>query len=160
VRGLAYPNGSYNRKIKELLPMLGIRYARVVPTTGQFAMPEDYYAWSGTCHHNQNLIERGKEFLSLYKTQYLNLMYVWGHSYEFADRDNWPVMEEFCAMVGGQENIWYATNIEIADYMDAAERLRFTAAGDRVYNPSAQSVWIEVDRDTHLEIPGGGLLSF
>ena len=159
VRGLAYPNGSYNGRIRELLPMLGIRYARVVQTTGQFTMPEDLYAWSGTCHHNQKLLERAGEFLALCKTQYLYLFYVWGHSYEFTDHDNWSVMERFCEMMGGQENTWYATNIEIADYMDAAGRLQFTAAGDRVCNPSAQSVWIEVNRDAHIEIPGGALVS-
>ena len=86
------------------------------------------------------------------------MMYVWGHSYEFTTYDNWQVMEDFCAMMGGQEDIWYATNIEIVDYMDAAERLQFTVAGDKVYNPSAQSIWIEVDKQK-LEIPGGTLVS-
>lgn len=65
-------------------------------------MPESFYAWAGTCHHNQNLLERGKVFLGLHKTQYLYLLYVWGHSYEFADKDNWQVMEDFCAMMGGR----------------------------------------------------------
>ena len=46
--------------IIDLLPMLGIRYARVVPTTGGFGMTESFYAWAGTCHHNQNLLERGE----------------------------------------------------------------------------------------------------
>jgi len=158
VRGLAYPNGSYSSRIRELLPLVGIRYARVVPTTGSFAMPEDYTVWAGTCHHNDRLLERGRDFLALFKTQYLYMMYVWGHSYEFTTYDNWQVMEDFCAMMGGQEDIWYATNIEIVDYMDAAERLQFTVAGDKVYNPSAQSIWIEVDKQK-LEIPGGALVS-
>ena len=38
-------------------------------------------------HLNHNLIENGKRFLELKKTQYMYMMYVWGHSYEF-DRDN------------------------------------------------------------------------
>ncbi len=156
VRGLAYPNGSYNQKIMELLPMLGIRYARIVPTTGNFQIPENWYAWAGTCHHNQNLLQRGEEFLSRSKKQYLDLMYVWGHSYEFTIHNNWQVMEDFCDMVAGHEDIWYATNIEIADYMDAGERLQFTAAGDRVYNPSACAVWVEVD-GRKVEVPGGTL---
>ena len=92
--------------------------------------------------------------MELHKTQYLYLMYVWGHSYEFADKDNWQVMEDFCAMMGGQDDIWYATNIEIVDYMEAAGRLQFTAAGDRVYNPSACSIWVEVDH-RKVEVPGG-----
>lgn len=158
VRGLAYPNGSYSQAIIDLLPLLGIRYARVVPTTGGFNMPENWFAWQATCHHNQNLLDRGREFLALHKTQYLYMMYVWGHSYQFPDDDNWQVIEDFCAMAGGQEDIWYATNIEIVDYMDAAARLQFTAAGDKVYNPSACPVWLEVDHEK-IEIPGGALVS-
>lgn len=158
VRGMAYPNGSYNKQIMELLPMMGIRYARIVPTTGGFQMPMDFYAWAGTCHHDQNLLDRGREFLAKNKTQYLDLMYVWGHSYEFANNDNWQVIEDFCALMEGHGDIWYATNIEIVDYMDAAGRLQFTAAGDRVYNPSACSVWVAVDRQV-VEIPGGTLVT-
>ncbi len=158
VRGLAYPNGSYSKEIMDLLPLLGIKYARVVPTTGGFGMPENYYEWRGTCHHNQNLLERGREFLALYKTQYLYMMYVWGHSYEFPMYDNWSVMEDFCAMAGGRDDIWYATNIEIVDYMEAAGRLQFTAACDKVYNPNASPVWLEVDGGK-AEIPGGALVT-
>lgn len=157
VRGLAYPYGSYNQKIKDLLPMMGIRYARVVPTTGSFGIPEDWYAWAGTCHHNQDLLKRGEEFLSRHKTQYLDLMYVWGHSYEFTTHDNWQVIEDFCALIAGQDNIWYAANIEIVDYLDAADQLQFTASADRVYNPSACTVWIEVD-GRKVEIPGGAMI--
>lgn len=157
VRGLAYPNGSYSPRIMELLPMLGIRYARVVPTTGNFEMPENWYAWSGTCHHNQNLIQRGKEFLARNKTQYLDLMYVWGHSFEFTSPHDWQIMEDFCLMMDGHDDIWYATNIEIVDYMEAADRLQFTASGDKVYNPSACTVWLEVDGQK-AEILGGKLI--
>ncbi|MBP3426772.1 MAG: polysaccharide deacetylase family protein [Clostridia bacterium] len=159
VRGLAYPNGSYSQDIINLLPALGIRHARVVPTTGTFAMPDNFLEWKGTCHHNGNLMERARQFADLHKTQYLYMMYVWGHSYEFTDRDNWEVMEEFCEFIGGRDDIWYATNIEIVDYMDDASRLQYNAAGDMVYNPNARSVWIQValpGTDTRIiEIPGG-----
>lgn len=157
VRGLAYPNGSYSQKIMELLPMLGIRYARVVPTTGGFELPGNWFEWAGTCHHNQDLLKKGEDFLARHKTQYLNLMYVWGHSYEFTTHNNWQVIEDFCAMVAEHEEIWYATNIEIVDYMEAADRLQFTAAGDKVFNPSAASLWLEVDGQK-VEVPGGALV--
>ena len=61
-------------------------------------------------------------------------------------------------MMEGHEDIWYATNIEIVDYMDAAARLQFTAAGDKVFNPSACNLWIEADRQK-VEIPGGALVT-
>ena len=158
VRGLSYPNGSYSKEIVELLPKLGIRYSRVVGNTDDFALPENYLTWKATCHHNHNLLENGRRFLELHKTQYLYLMYVWGHSFEFPRDDNWEMMEEFCRMMGGQKDIWYATNIQIVDYMDAAKNLQFTIDADRVFNPNACSVWIEVDKEI-MEIPGGSLVT-
>ena len=38
-------------------------------------------------------------------------------------------MEQFCQLAGGREDTWYATNIEIVDYMADAARLQYTAAG-------------------------------
>ena len=68
------------------------------------------------------------------------------------------VMEDFCKLVGGRDDIWYATNIEIIDYMDAARRLIFSADCRRVYNPNAISVWLEIDGDTVIEVKGGTCL--
>ncbi len=158
VRGLAYPNGSYSKEIMALLPALGIKYSRVVETTGGFGMPENFLEWKGTCHHNGRLLELGEQFINMHKTQYLYMMYVWGHSFEFTTYGNWDVMENFCGMVENKDDIWYATNIEIVDYMEDAKRLRFTAACDKVFNPNAGSVWLEVDGGK-AEIPGGALVS-
>ena len=90
-----YPNGSYNEEIVKILPALGIRYSRTVEETNGFAMPEDFLKWKATCHYNHNLIKLGDEFAALHKTQYLYMMYVWGHSYEFTDHDNWEVIDNF-----------------------------------------------------------------
>lgn len=156
VRGMSYPNGSYTRKIADILPACGIEYCRVVGNTDSFDMPGDFLVWKSTCHHNHNLMENARKFAELNKTQYLYLMYVWGHSYEFSEDygNNWELMEEFCEFIGGRDDIWYATNIEIVDYMNAARNLKYTAAGDMVYNPSACSVWISVNGEIH-EIHGG-----
>ena len=70
------------------------------------------------------------------------LFYLWGHSYEFNDSNNWEIIEEFCKKVGNREDVWYATNIEIYDYVKAYENLKFSANGKSVYNPSAVDVCI------------------
>ena len=145
VRGLSYPNRSVSPEIMELLPHCGIEYARTGDSTGSFAMPDNFILWKPTCHHKHNLLELGNEFIKLWKSQYLFMMYVWGHSFEFDDDNNWELMEEFCKMVGGRDDIWYATNIEIVDYMNAAKSLKFTVDMDKVYNPSAITVWISVN---------------
>lgn len=154
VRGFSYPNGSYNDKIKSLLPHLGIKYARIVGNSDSFVLPTDFYEWRATCHHNHNLLELSDEFISLTKKQYLYMMYVWGHSYEFAKDNNWDLIEEFCKRIGKRDDIWYATNIQIVDYLECVERLQYSAAGDLVYNPSVQSVWLSVN-DEIVEVKGG-----
>ena len=154
VRGMSYPNGSYTQEIVDMLPSLGIEYCRVVGNTDEFAIPENFLLWKATCHHNHNLIENGTRFTELHKTQYLYMMYVWGHSYEFPRDDNWELMEQFGRLVGGRDDIWYATNIEIVDYMKAAKNLKFSIDGDMVYNPSAISVWVSIDKKI-IKVPGG-----
>lgn len=158
VRGLSYPNGSYSKDIIDVLPKLGIKYSRTVHTTNGFGMPENFLEWKATCHHNRNLLELGQQFIDLHKTQYLYMMYVWGHSYEFTNNDNWDLIENFCKLVGGKEDIWYATNIQIVDYMEVCERLQFSSDLSFVYNPSAQSAWLSVGKEI-IEIPGGTQVS-
>lgn len=159
VRGLSYPNGSYNEQIKKLLPALGIRYSRIVGDSHDFGLPEDYYEWVPTCHHNHGLLEDGERFVELHKKQYLYLMYVWGHSYEFTRDDNWEVMEKFCKLVGNREDIWYTTNIDFVDYMEMAKNLQFGADNTFVYNPYAASVYLSVN-DRIVEAKGGELTRF
>ena len=154
VRGLSYPNGSYSKEIMDLLPACGIRYSRITGNSEAFTLPENPYRWQATCHHNHRLLELGDQFLALHKKQYLYLMYVWGHSYEFDDRDNWDLIEAFCRRMGGQEDIWYCTNIELMDCLDDFARLQFTADNRCVYNPSARDCWIAVN-DGPLCVPGG-----
>ena len=104
IRGIAYPNGSYSKRIGELAKSLGFVYGRAVgdsyamvhatnlsnndaqglvpvgDETG-FSLPADFMEWKATCHHNHNLMKFGENFKALYKKQYLYMMYVWGHSY-------------------------------------------------------------------------------
>lgn len=156
VRGLSYPNGSFSKEIEAMLPGLGIRYSRTVGSTQSFGFPENWLEWNPTCHHNQNLLEITNRFVTTKKPQYLEMLYVWGHSYEFSRDNNWDMMEEFCKMVSHQDDTWYATNIQIYDYFEAVKRLEYTADAGMVYNPSVSSVWISID-DVPMEIKGGEL---
>ncbi len=158
VRGHAYPNASYSEEIKDLFQKLGIAYARVVTpsTRGAYALPEDPMEWHPTCHHTApDLMEKGKWLIDDQSRWHLRLMYVWGHSYEFSERNNWEVIENFCKLMGGHDDIWYATNIEIIDYMEVLKRLKFSGDGECVYNPSVQSAWLEVDDSRIVEVAGG-----
>ena len=82
-------------------------------------------------------------------------MYVWGHSYEFDDRNNWDLIESFCGRMGGREDIWYCTNIEFMDCMDDFSRLQFAADNRFVRNPNARDCYISVNDQAGIRIPAG-----
>lgn len=145
VRGMSYPFGAYSEEIMQLLPGLGIEYSRTVNSHGYFHLPENFLAWHPTCHHNGNLLDKCKAFRNQPAWSQMPLFYVWGHSFEFAREDNWQLIEEFCKMASGDETVWYATNIEIMDYVKAMRNLKFTVDRKLVFNPSALTVWIGVD---------------
>ncbi len=153
IRGFAYPYGAYNEKVEKLLPMTGLQYARTVNSTNWFGLPSNYTAWHPTCHHKGNLLELTKQFLELHKTHF-SLLYVWGHSYEFENDNNWELIEEFSKLVSNNDDIWYATNIEIYDYLEASKQLQFSMNLDRVYNPFSFSIWITVNGEV-VEVKSG-----
>ena len=55
------------------------------------------------------------------------------------------MLENFCQAIGGKDDTWYATNIEIRDYVAAYESLITSADGSRIYNPTLRTVWLCVD---------------
>ncbi|MCL2398315.1 MAG: polysaccharide deacetylase family protein [Defluviitaleaceae bacterium] len=158
VRGMSYPNGAVNDTVVELLTQMGVEYCRKVETTESFDIPNDFLRWEGTTHHKRRLLELGESFLDNSNSRgwRARLMHVWGHSFEFDENNNWDLIEKFCSMVGGKEDIWYATNIEIVDYLKTLRNLKFTADQKTVLNQSMIDVWIQVDGEP-VKIPGGGI---
>lgn len=161
VRGFSYPCGGHNHdhRVAQILPALGIAFGRTLHNDREFRLPNDPHRWSSTCHHRDDLMGWAEKFLILEPGNEASLLFVWGHSYEFERDGNWDLIETFASRVSGREDIWYATVIEVADYLEAVRRLVFDAAMTRVMNPSAQSVWLSVDGET-VEVIGGGTIAF
>lgn len=155
VKGMSYPFGAYDDETIEKLKALGVVYSRTTVPTHNFELPADFMKWHPTCHHREEALELSKKFLSLLKrSDHHQLLYIWGHSYEFNDDDNWDLIEELCKTLSGHEEIWYATNIEIYNYITAQRRLEISVDQKTIHNPSAQAVWISADGET-IEIAGG-----
>lgn len=170
--GMSYPNGSFGENVTEVLKATGVLYSRTTLSTGKYTLPEDFLRWHPTIHYARGtaawspnithsktlLLEKAEEYTQ--RPDWLNdlpLMYVWGHSYELEDNDDWGVMEAFCQYISGFENIWFAQNIQIVDYIHALKMLRFSASCDIVYNPSAIDVWIGVNNQP-IKVPAGKTL--
>ena len=148
VRGGAYPNGSYSDMTVDCLRTAGIAYCRTTVSTRKFDIPTDWLRLPATCHHaDSTLFTLADQFLNdpFGRVSPPRLFYLWGHSYEFGDKDNWDVIERFAEKMGGRSEIWYATNIEIYDYVTAYGRLEFSANMEIVHNPTALDLWFELD---------------
>lgn len=170
IRGMAYPDSGIRKMsagvdyeaIKQYVEDLGIAYSRTLEGDNNlFELPNDWYAWMPTCHHkNPNFNAYADEFLNLdIKAQYISghdarLFYLWGHSHEFARDDNWDLLDAICQKLGGHEDIWYATNIEICDYVKAYRSLIFSVDNDIVYNPTQLKIWFEADNKDYCIEPG------
>ena len=159
-RGLAYPYGLFNDAIIDVLRKCGISYARTTQNTENFSFPKDWLAFHPTCRHiYPGLMDLAKKFVEE-KGKHISenwLFCVWGHSREFARDDNWDVIENFAQYVGGREDIWYATNQEICDYVKAYERLETSVDKCIVHNPSAIDVWFSHKNEIHC-VKGGQTL--
>jgi peptidoglycan/xylan/chitin deacetylase (PgdA/CDA1 family) len=112
IHGMAYPFGTYNDTVVEAIKKCNLRYARGVKSTYSFDIPQDLLAYQPTLHHNDPaLMELAESFIKLKPTK-PQVFYLWGHSYEFAVDKNWQVIEDFCRLVSGKDDIYYATNAE------------------------------------------------
>jgi len=154
VQGMSYAFGEYYPEQVEALCAMGIQYSRTVESTGSFALPQELLRWKPTCHHNDKLLERAEKFLHVPGYEKMPLFYIWGHSFEFERENTWPLMEQLAEKLHGAQDIWYATNGQIADYLTALRSTRESADGKRLYNPSAQPIWFVADGKVRVAEPG------
>lgn len=159
ITGFAYPDtmrnisGENYESIRSYLKALGISYARLAGKDNDlFSLPEDFHAWMPTAHHNNpDLFEYIDKFLALdeeklYRaSRHPRLFYLWGHSSEFENAGNWDRLEKIAQKLSGKSNIWYATNMQIYEYVRAYESLVFRADNSAVYNPSLITVCFNAD---------------
>ena len=146
------------RDTVETARLCGIAYARTTRVTHGFALPKDWLRLEATCRHKDPALpDLCRRFLEEDVRWVPKLFFLWGHSYEFDEQDNWDVIETFCDVMGNHPEIWYATNGEIHDYLEAARQIRSTVNGSRIFNPTATPLCLEVCGENLLLPPGGTL---
>ena len=170
IRGMAYSdsgilcmqNYTSYEKIRNYLKELEIVYSRTLGgDNNEFDLPADWYQWMPTAHHdNPNILTWAADFVDMdVNAQYCSsrrpkLFYVWGHSFEFERNGNWNRLHEICDELAGKKDIWYATNMEIYEYVTAFNSLVFSADGRRAYNPTLFEIWFDDDRKLYSIKPG------
>lgn len=171
IRGMAYSDSGINvfqnadysfDKVKNYLTELDIAYARTTRNDYDFKLPTDWHCWNPTAHHdNEKIFELIDEFLKIdiSENMYIasrrsRLFYLWGHSFEFDSKNNWEHGEQVFKKLSGHSDIWYATNIEVYDYVKAFNSLIYSADGTQIYNPTLKTVWFDIDKKLY-EIKSG-----
>lgn len=165
IRGMAYPdsgirsfeNGTNYEIIKNYLVDLDISYSRSLGADNdKFRLPDDWHCWVPTAHHkNPKLMEYIDKFVNIDPSKgwisghASRLFYLWGHSFEFDCDDNWGLLDGICEKLGGHSDVWYATNIEICNYVQAYNSLVYSADGYMIYNPSLYILWFEIDGELY-----------
>ena len=150
IRGMAYPFGDVNDTVTEVVRNCGILYGRTTRQTESFRVPQDWVLLDPTCHHNNpRLMELAKQFTETAVNLWDNpmLFYVWGHTYEFVNQNNWKVIEDFAEAIAGKEDTWYATNIAICEYVYAYRSLVVSADSSIVMNPTSMPIWFSCIED-------------
>ncbi len=118
VVGMAYPNGTQwvDERVFDLVrSKTGIRYARTTTSTHNFDLQQDLIAFDPTVYHHAEFdkaFELAHQFLSM-KADKPQILYIWGHAYEFDIHNTWDKMEELCKLLSGHEDVFYGTNREV-----------------------------------------------
>ncbi len=162
VEGSAYPCGGHSKgpAADAALRALGIVHARVVASRDDFAVPADFLDWNPTMHHSRSdAADLARRFLGAADAPAAepSLFYVWGHSYEFRTGEDWAAMDALCALFGGRDDVWPATNVEICRYVLAFRALRGTLDGRILENPTAVPLWLRAGGRDLLLPPGGSV---
>lgn len=166
VRGMAWPvrfREPDAAHVRETARACGICYARTTRRSYScVGLPDDFLAWDAACSYLEpqlnDIVESFLTPVDLASYAEPYLLFVWGHGYEATARNAWGTLERFFDRVAGQADVWYATNIEVYDYVQAVRSLVYSATGAYLYNPSGQDVWMAIDHQP-LCIPAGATVT-
>ena len=102
VRGFAYPYGSHNQAVMEIVREAGHLYARTTVNVDCPFPPENAMAFHPSCHF------RAPDFWLRYENaKKCGVFYFWGHSYEMVSEDMWTAFEEKIAKITADpESCW------------------------------------------------------
>lgn len=116
VLGHAYPYGTWNDEVVEVLRENGIRYARTTRSTGAFSVPKNPLILNPTCHHRDpRVFDLIRIFLDAEPADGDMLFYLWGHSFEFDKNEefnSWTHIEKVLDAVAGHFDVEYVTNMQ------------------------------------------------
>ena len=146
VRGFAVPFDYYSDLIARTAELCGFEYARMSDVSLSYAPCADWYHWkTGVYHIMPELVPFAEGFLET--EQELAVCQIVGHSYDLDTENLWETMEQICATVAVQKDVWFCTNLELVRYLKAMAQFDGT-------NRSGTDLWFERDGEIMILHPG------
>lgn len=118
VVGFAYPGGgdNYSEHTADVIrENTGIRYARMSVSSLDFAPQKDLISFRPTVYHHrewEKMEALADRFLEM-KAETPQILYIWGHAYEFDIANTWDAFEAFLKRVSGRSDVFYGTNRQV-----------------------------------------------
>ena len=110
VVGMAYPYGTYDDRVLEVLKRCGIKYARTTKTTPEFTPQSDLLQFKTSCCFTSpdlhSIIDR---FLAS-ESEQKQVLYIWGHTYQLGVDMSWADFEEVCKRLSSVKGLVFETN--------------------------------------------------
>lgn len=157
IKGMALPFNRSSPEIRSCAKELGIKYIRGGNGAPDTITPEDFHHWQ----YNTNFVKYDRVAIEHFiKTPYPQKLFtLMGHSFEMERLENgWEKLEEILKEWSEIPNIWYATFLEIFEYIDAFKRLEWTFNGQVVKNPNAVDLYLRVNKKV-IKIESGATIS-
>ena len=110
VVGMAYPYGTYDERVLDIVKRCGIKYARTIQNTNEFTPQSDLLQFKANCcFTNPNLHEIIDRFLASESNQ-KQVLYIWGHSYQLGVDMSWEDFENVCKKLTSAKDLVFETN--------------------------------------------------
>lgn len=112
IEGFAYPMGTFNEEVGDVLKENGFLYGRTTKPTYNFELPQNPIFWHPTCHFLDKKVEQLTEKFVNSKEE-TALLYIWGHSYELVTDEDYERFHNLCRLLSGRDDVAYLTNIQV-----------------------------------------------
>lgn len=151
VAGYATPFYFYSDQMAACARYCGFVYARISEESNDYSIPRDPYHWRGSKFHWDADLESFVEGF-LETKQEMALCQLVGHSYDLDVMNLWDRIEAILRMVSHHPEVWPATHLEIARYVQCMNRVEIQS--NYVYNPGGVDLWFRVHGQCICVAPG------
>lgn len=116
VYGMAYPCGGINNddRVADIIKAnTNIKFCRTIASTHNFDKQTNLYRYNPTAHWQDTAVTNLAEHFLQSNPSHLQILYIWGHSYEMDRNNGWTEIEQLFKALSKRPDVFYGTNSEI-----------------------------------------------